>query len=236
MDSEPALSLPWCILWGKSSTSVWDANGALLLQTGCRYLHHCLLNSLGRTRTLVVTGKCFCEQRINHQGLPDFFLYIFPKHGLKLVTDYFPSIYISSRRTVHRKHINDTCSPSRICLGAVPTPPPSHWQCSRCVFFCYSPQGKHSLVLHVVSLCEKWLDQELSEIPSHASAPLPWNCKMYFSTGVCSPPAEFSFKQQCWVEVPANEPTVESNLHQLKRSLNEVLGAFKCLCSQYATV
>lgn len=118
--------------------------GALLLQTCCRYLHHCLLSSLGSTRTLVVIGKFFCEQRINHQGLPDFFLYIFPKHRLKIVIDYFPAFYISPRRTVHRKHIDDTCSPSRICLGALHTPPPSHWQCSRCVFFCYSPQGKHS--------------------------------------------------------------------------------------------
>lgn len=129
--------------------------GALLLQTGCRYLHHCLLNSLGSTRTLVVIVKYFCKRRINHQGLPDFFLYIFPKHRLKRVIDYFPPIYISPRTTMHRKHIGDTCSPSRICLGALHTPPPSHWQHTRYVFFCYSPQSKHSLVLHVVSLCER---------------------------------------------------------------------------------
>lgn len=143
--------------------------GALLLQTYFSwYLHHCLLNSLGSTRTLAVIGKYFCEQRINHKGLPDFFLYILPKHRLKIVIDYFPPIYISPRRSVHRKYICDTCSPSRICLGELLTPPPSHWQPSKCVFFCCSPQGKHSLVLHVVSLCEMC-------------------CKMYFSTGVCSP-------------------------------------------------
>lgn len=98
--------------------------GTLLLQTCfCRYLLHCLSNSLGCTRTLAVIGKYFCEQRINHKGLPDFFLYILPKHRLKIVIDYFPPIYISPRRSVHRKHIYDTCSPSRICLGGLLTPP-----------------------------------------------------------------------------------------------------------------
>lgn len=62
----------------------------LLFQTGCRYLLHCLLNSLGSARALVIIGKYLCEQRINHQGLPDFFLYIFLKHRLKIVIDNFP--------------------------------------------------------------------------------------------------------------------------------------------------
>lgn len=212
--------------------------GTLLFQTGCRYLHHCLLNSLGSTRTLVVIGKYVCEQRINHQGL-DFFLYIFPKHRLKIVIDYFPLIYMSPTRAVH---IDDTCSPSRICVVALHTPPPSRWQHSKCVFFCYSPQGEHSLVLHVVSLCvrswvwEKWLSNGLSEIIVTCFSSPALKLQNVLQHWSLLPPAEFSFKQQCWVKLPANEPTVESNLCQLKRSLNEVLGAFKCLCSQYATV
>lgn len=165
--------------------------GVLLMQTGCRYLHHCLLNSLGTTRTLVVIGKYFCEQRINHQGLPDFFIYIFPKHRLKIVTDYFLPIYISPRRTVCRKHIDDTCSPSRICLGELHTPPLPCLQPSKCVFFCCSPQDKHSLVLHVVPLCEMY-------------------CKMYCSTGVCSPQQSSASSSSAGLKSLQKNPLLEA--------------------------
>lgn len=160
--------------------------GALLLQTGCRYLHHCLLNSLGSTRTLVVIDKYVCEQRINQQGL-DFFLYIFPKHGLKIVIDYFPPICISPRRTVH---IDGTCSPSRICVGCIAhTSTIMLATLQMCLFLLFSSRWTLPGITCSISVWvwEKWLGHGLSEIPSHASASLPRNCKMYFSSGVCSP-------------------------------------------------
>lgn len=212
--------------------------GALLLQTGCRYLHHCLLNSLGSTRTLVVIDKYVCEQRINQQGL-DFFLYIFPKHGLKIVIDYFPPICISPRRTVH---IDGTCSPSRICVGCIAhTSTIMLATLQMCLFLLFSSRWTLPGIACSISVCEKLSVREVTGSWAFRNTLTCFSFPAQKLQNVLQqwsllPPAEFSFKQQCWVKLCANKPTVESNLCQLKRSLNEVLGAFKCLCSQYATV
>lgn len=99
----------------------------------------------------------------------------------------FSAICASCRRTMHRKHIDYTSYPRSVHIGAyIPTHhhvgnPPN------LSLFCGFHQGGHPLVLHVVSLCARsWVCDRrlgcgLSEMPSHASAPLPQNCKMYFT-------------------------------------------------------
>lgn len=186
MDSEPAPSLPWDILTGKGSTTTSSASGCPPLTKRLQVFAPSHINNVGSTKMLVQARN---GQRIKWSYLVSWSLPIhLPK--MLVVNNHwlsFSPIYASCRRTMHRRHRDYTSYPSSIRIGAYT---PTHHHVGSPLdlsLFCGFHQGGHSLVLHVMSLCagswvcDRRLGRGLSEMPSHASAPLPQNCKMYFT-------------------------------------------------------
>lgn len=164
VNPEPAFFFP------ETSSQAWAAQlsqvlmDVLLLQTGCRYLHHHLFNNLGSTKTLVQARNIPAGRGLNR----DILGFLVSSHTSsqnvswkQSLVFFFLPVYISSRRTRHRKHIDYISHASSIWVGALYTHPPSSWQPSKSVFILrFSSRRGLPGITCSISVCEELNAQE----------------------------------------------------------------------------